>query len=399
MHILIADKIAASVIDRLNELGCVVTMEPDLTAEDLPRAVGKASILVVRSTKVTAETIAAAKPLSLIIRAGAGVNTIDLNAASSRGVYVANCPGKNTAAVAELAIGLLIAADRQIVPASIALRAGKWKKKQFSAAHGLAGRTLGIVGLGAIGRAVAVRAQAMEMNVVAFSRSLTEQQAESLEIERASSLEDLAAVSDAVSVHLAMHEETRGIIGASFFEQIRPGALFVNTSRGEVVDEAALKQAIDAKQLRVGLDVFSGEPAGGEADFASTDLASMIAATPHIGASTAQAADAVADEVVRIASEFIRTGKPPAAVNLCELSSATFNLVVRHANRVGVLAGILDGLREEGVNVEEMENVIFQGAEAACCTLSLDQAPSAEFLQTLASDENIINITCEPSDQ
>ncbi|MCR9118180.1 MAG: hypothetical protein NXI22_14690, partial [bacterium] len=151
--------------------------------------------------------------------------------------------------------------------------------------------------------------------------------------------------------------------------------------------------------LRVGLDVFSGEPAGGEADFASTDLASMIAATPHIGASTAQAADAVADEVVRIASEFIRTGKPPAAVNLCELSSATFNLVVRHANRVGVLAGILDGLREEGVNVEEMENVIFQGAEAACCTLSLDQAPSAEFLQTLASDENIINITCEPSDQ
>lgn len=399
MHILIADKIAASVIDRLNELGCVVTMEPDLTAEDLPGAVGKASILVVRSTKVTAETIAAAKPLSLIIRAGAGVNTIDLNAASSRGVYVANCPGKNTAAVAELAIGLLIAADRQIVPASIALRAGKWKKKQFSAAHGLAGRTLGIVGLGAIGRAVAVRAQAMEMNVVAFSRSLTEQEAESLEIERASSLEDLAAVSDAVSVHLAMHEETRGIIGASFFEQMRTGALFVNTSRGEVVDEAALKQAIDAKQLRVGLDVFSGEPAGGEADFASTDLASMIAATPHIGASTAQAADAVADEVVRIASEFIRTGKPPAAVNLCELSSATFNLVVRHANRVGVLAGILDGLREEGVNVEEMENVIFQGAEAACCTLSLDQAPSAEFLQTLASDENIINITCEPSDQ
>lgn len=396
MHILIADKLADFVSDELQKSGFTVDVQPQLTAEELPAAASQANILVVRSTKVTAKTIQAARPLSLIIRAGAGVNTIDLNEASRRGVYVANCPGKNTAAVAELAIGLIIAADRQIAAATLDLQNGKWNKKKYSAARGLAGRTLGVVGLGAIGQAVARRAQALEMQVLAWSRSLTEQQANELAIERVQSLEDLAVLADVVSVHLAMNDDTRDLINEAFFSNMKPGAIFVNTSRGEVVDEAALAGAIQQKQLRVGLDVFADEPAGGEADFAKTELAGQIVGTPHIGASTLQASEAVAAEVVRIVREFHSSGKPPGAVNLCDKSPATTNLVVRHFNRVGVLAGILDGLREQGVNIEEMENVIFQGAHAACCTLSLDSAPSTELLAKLNADANIINVTCEP---
>lgn len=395
MHVLIADKLADFVSDDLQAAGFTVDVQPQLSADELPAAAANANVLVVRSTKVTAETIHAARPLSLIIRAGAGVNTIDLAAASERGVYVANCPGTNTLAVAELAIGLMIAADRQIAPATLDLRAGQWNKKKYSAARGLAGRTLGIVGFGSIGQAVARRAQALEMPVIAWSRSLTDEQARAASVERVTSLDDLAALADVVSIHLAMNDDTRGLIGEKFFSAMNNEAIFVNTSRGEVVDTAALQSAIENKQLRVALDVFENEPTSGEAAFDQTELAGLVTATPHIGASTSQAAEAVAREVVRIATEFHNSGKPPGAVNLCDKSPATTNLVVRHYNRVGVLAGILDGLREEGVNIEEMENVIFQGSKTACCTLSLDRTPSSELLTTLGADANIINIACE----
>jgi D-3-phosphoglycerate dehydrogenase len=371
-------------------------VQPNLTAETLASAIRETHILVVRSTQVPAEAIAAAPQLALIVRAGAGVNTIDVAEASRRGVYVANCPGKNTAAVAELAIGLLIAADRGIVDATLALRSGKWRKKQFGAARGLKGRTLGILGYGAIGRAVAERAKGLEMRVAAWSRSLTPEAAEAEGLEFASTPRDLAETSDAISVHLALTGDTRGLIDQEFFQALRPGALFVNTSRGEVVDTAALKRAIAERGLRVGLDVFEGEPAGGEGDFEDKELAAAITATPHIGASTDEASQAIADEVVRIVEVFLKTGRPPGVVNLCARSPATHQLVVRHFNRVGVLAGVLDGLREEGVNVEEMENTIFAGADAACCTLHLDQPPSQQLVARLRGDPNILHVLSQP---
>ncbi len=217
MNILIADKLSPDTAARLEALGARVTVQPGLSAEALPAALAETHILVVRSTQVTADAFAAAPQLALVIRAGAGVNTIDVAAASERGVYVANCPGKNTAAVAELAIGLLIAADRGIVDASVALRSGKWRKKHFGAARGLKGRTLGILGYGAIGRAVAQRAQGLEMKALAWSRSLTAERAEAEGVEYAAAPAELAARSDAVSVHVALTDGTRHLIGAEFF--------------------------------------------------------------------------------------------------------------------------------------------------------------------------------------
>jgi D-3-phosphoglycerate dehydrogenase len=392
MNVLIADKLSPDTAARLEALGLAVSVQPGLSAEQMLAAVRETHILVVRSTKVTADAFAAAPQLALVVRAGAGVNTIDVAEASRRGVYVANCPGQNTAAVAELAIGLLIAADRGLVDASLALRAGQWRKKQFSAARGLKGRTLGIVGYGAIGRAVAQRAIALEMKIIAWSRSLTPAIAEAEGIVFVASPQELAAQCDAVSVHLALTDDTRRLIDDAFLNALRPGAIFVNTSRGEVVDTEALKRAIEQRGLRVGLDVYESEPAGGEGEFADAALAARIAGTPHIGASTDEASEAIAAEVVRIVEVFLRTGRPPGVVNLCARSPATHQLVVRHFNRVGVLAGVLDGLREEGVNVEEMENTIFDGAQAACCTLHLDQAPSESLLARLRSDANILHV-------
>jgi len=398
MNVLIVDKLSPEVVGAMERLDLQVDVRNDLDAATLPAAVGLVDILVVRSTKVTAATIQAATQLSLIIRAGAGVDTIDLAAASQRGIYVANCPGKNTAAVAELAIGLLVAADRRIVDATVALRTGAWLKKEFGKARGLAGRTLGILGFGAIGKAVAVRAAGLEMKVVAWSRSLTPEAAEAQGVGYAASPAELASISDAVSVHLALTPETKHLVGPQFLDALRPGAILINTSRGPLVDTAALRAAIAAKGLRVGLDVFEGEPPGAEAEWTDKELASLITGTPHIGASSDQASEAVAAEVVRIIDLFIKTGHPAGTVNLCAHSPATFRLVVRHLNCVGVLAFVLDGLREEGINVQEMENTIFDGAAAACCSMLLSKSPSAPLLNGLRNHHDILHVTLTPNE-
>ena len=390
MKIFIADKLSPKTVAALEQLGAAVTVNADIKDDALGAALADTEVLIVRSKRVQAAAIAAAPQLSLIIRAGAGVNTIDLTEASRRGIFVANCPGKNTDAVAELVLGLLIAADRRIADAAADLRAGKWRKKEYGKAAGLKGRTLGIIGLGAIGAAVARRAQGLDMKVIAWSRSLTPARAAALGIGGCATPAEVAEKADAVTVHVAGSKATNQLIGAEFFARMKPGALFLNTSRGDVVDSAALKEAIKTKKLRVGLDVFAGEPAGGEAEFPDRELAAMVTGTPHIGASTEQAEEAIAEEVVRIVKEYGETGKPPNTVNLRARSTAVTNLVVRHYNRVGVLAGILDELRNEGVNIEEMENTIFEGGETASCTLRLDDRPSEVLLAKTRANPNVI---------
>lgn len=391
MKILVVDKLSDAVNAQLEKLGGCVTCK-SMSAEELPQNLADTEILIVRSTKVSAEAIKSAPLLSLIIRAGAGVNTIDLDAASSRGIHVANCPGKNTDAVAELAIGLLIAADRRIVNAATDLRNGKWQKKEYSKANGLKNRTLGIIGLGSIGKAVAERAKSLGMNVIAWSRSLTPEAAEAMNIGYCARLPEVAEKADAVSVHLAYSAEMKNLIDKYFLSRMKSGAIFINTSRGEIVDTAALKDAIKSKGLNVAADVFESEPAGGEADFADTELAQMITGTPHIGASTEQAAEAIAEEVVKIVESYKRTGRPLNTVNISAKSSAIINLVIRHYNRVGVLAGVLDKLRNEGINIEEMENLIFEGGHAASCTLRLDAEPDPETIKSIEEDDNIIKV-------
>ncbi|HWS85697.1 MAG TPA: 3-phosphoglycerate dehydrogenase family protein [Pyrinomonadaceae bacterium] len=393
---LIADKFEQSGQDGLEAAGCEFSYQPDVKDEALVEAIRSYApdVLVVRSTKVT-EPMIEAGALKLIVRAGAGYNTIDVAAASRRGVYVSNCPGKNSVAVAELAMALILALDRRVADNVIQLREGKWNKKEFSRARGLLGRTLGLIGTGQIGREVVTRARAFGMRVVAWSRSLTDETATVLGVERLESLLDVARESDVVSVHVALKPETRGLIGADFFGAMRDGAYFVNTSRGEVVDQVALLRAMREKRLRAGLDVFAQEPSGGTGEF-TDEIAREpnLYGTHHIGASTDQAQEAIAAETVRVIRTFKETGRVPNVVNLARRSPATHTLVVRHRDRPGVLASVLDRIRAESINVQEMENVIFEGSEAAVARINLEGALDAGALQRLKADnEDIIELS------
>ncbi len=388
MKVLVADKFEESGLEGLKALGCEVIYEPKLEGAALGARLAQtaAEVLVVRSTKVGAAEIEQAAGLALVVRAGAGVNTIDLAAASARAVAVSNCPGKNAIAVAELAWGLLLALDRRIVEQAVDLQNGVWNKAEYGKARGLAGRTIGVVGLGAIGLEVVARAQAFGMNVVAWSRSLDDDRAERLGVSRADSIHALAAASDVVTVHCALTKETKGFLDAKFFEAMKPGAFFVNTSRGEVVDAAALEAAIRDKGLRAGLDVFGAEPAGGTGAFEDPVVKLPgVVGTHHVGASTEQAQNAIAAETVRIVAAFRATGEVPNAVNLAERTPATHLLTVRHRDRVGVLAHVFGVLKAAGINVQRTENVVFAGAEAACARVQLDRAPEPAILDEIRS--------------
>jgi D-3-phosphoglycerate dehydrogenase len=386
MKVLVADKFEEAGLAGLAAIGCEVLYEPKLEGEALGARLGesRAEVLVVRSTKVTAAEIEKASGLALIVRAGAGVNTIDLAAASARAVAVSNCPGKNAIAVAELAWGLILALDRRLVEQAVDLRNGLWNKSEYGKARGLAGRTLGVVGLGAIGLEVVTRAQAFGMPVVAWSRSLDEDRAERLGVARADSVHALAAASDVVTVHCALTKETKGMLDARFFAAMKPGAFFVNTSRGEVLDAAPLRKAIAERGIRAGLDVFEKEPAGGTGAFEDgiVKLPGVVG-THHVGASTEQAQNAIAAETVRIVAAFASTGEVPNAVNLANRTPATHLLTVRHRDRVGVLAHVFGVLKSAGINVEQTENVVFAGAEAACARIQIDRGPDPAVLDAI----------------
>jgi len=393
MRILIADRLASTVTPKLEACGCAVTADSSLQDDALSTAMSlhDPQVLVVRSTKVRAEQILAAPSLSLIIRAGAGVNTIDVPFAAGRGVYVANCPGKNAVAVAELTIGQLVNLDRRIADNVADLRAGVWAKKKYGAARGLKGRTLAVLGCGQIGQAVIRRAQAFGMVVRAWSRSLTPDAAAAMGVAHAATPLDACRGADALTVHLAYSAQTHHIVSAQLLEALSPGAYVVNTARGGIVDEAALTHAIATRGIRAALDVFENEPGSSDSAFADEAIRSnpAIYGTHHIGASTAQATEAVGDEIVRIVDHYQRTGDVLNCVNLAAQSAADHLLVVRHADRVGVLAAVLDTLRVAGINVQEMENIIFQGGQAACARIQLHGAPSAETLQVIRDNDQI----------
>src|SRR5919112_1547836 len=214
MKVLIADKFEKVGIDGLKELGCEVVSQPEVKAEGLAALIREIDphILIVRSKKVGAEALGAGTALTLVIRAGAGIDTIDVATASSRGIFVSNCPGKNSIAVAELVLGLLLALDRRVPDQVAELRAGTWNKGEYSKARGLYGRTLGIVGLGQIGRETAARAQAFGMRVLAWSRSLTHEEADRLGLQYAQTPLEVARVSDAVSINVAANAETKHLV-------------------------------------------------------------------------------------------------------------------------------------------------------------------------------------------
>jgi D-3-phosphoglycerate dehydrogenase len=387
MIVLIADKFEQSGLDGLKAAGCEVLYQPDLkdaTLTDAIKATG-AEVLVVRSTAVTAPMLAAGA-LSLIVRAGAGYNTIDVATASARGIYVSNCPGKNAIAVAELAFALVLALDRRVADNVAELRAGQWNKKEYSKAKGLFGRTLGLLGYGNIGQEMAKRAHAFGMPIVVWSRRFVSgaERDTDVPMDVAKSPEEVAERADILSVHLALTPETRGLVGASVLDKLKPGSYFINTARAEVVDQAALEKAVRERHLRVGLDVFAAEPSAATGEFTDA-IASLpdVYGTHHIGASTDQAQEAIAAETVRIIATYKDTGKVPNVVNLAKKTPATHMLIVRHCDRPGVLAHVFDHLRSGEINVQETENVIFEGAKAAVARINLDRAPSDALLRQI----------------
>ncbi|MGH9938702.1 MAG: 3-phosphoglycerate dehydrogenase family protein [Blastocatellia bacterium] len=392
MKILIADKFEESGINGLKESGCEVVYNSDLKDDSLVEAIRdiQADVLIVRSTKVTGAMLAAGR-LSLVVRAGAGYNTIDVKAASARGIYVSNCPGKNSVAVAELAFGLILALDRRLPDNVAELRAGKWNKKEYGKARGLYGRTLGLIGLGQIGREMITRAKAFGMDVIGWSRNLTPESAAELGISFRQTIIEVAHDCDILSVHLALAPDTRGVINADVFEVMRPGSYLINTSRAEVVDQTTLKQAVKTKGIRAGLDVFASEPGGATGDF-NDEIVTLpgVYGTHHIGASTDQAQEAIADETVRIIAAFKETGKVPNVVNLADHTPATRLLVVRHQDRPGVLAYVLNEIKAANINVQRMENIVFAGAEAAIARIELDGALEPETVDRISAGNNDI---------
>jgi D-3-phosphoglycerate dehydrogenase len=403
MRVLIADTFEQSGIDGLKAASCDVRYEPDLKDEALTAAIrtSGAEVLVVRGTQVTAPMLDAGR-LALVVRAGAGYHTIDVAAASKRGIYVSNCPGKNAIAVAELAFALMLGIDRRI-PENVAdLRAGIWNKKEYSRSRGLYGSTLALLGVGAIGREMIRRAAGFGMNVVIWSRRfdgqdrpLTEDDARELGVEGAqrqigiqlvATPGDAAWRADILSIHVALGQETRHLVNAGVLAQLKPGAMVINTARGEVMDHTALATAIREKGLKVGLDVFAREPAGATGGFGDP-IVSMpgVYGTHHIGASTNQAQEAIAAETVRIIRRYKETGRVPNVVNLATRTPATHMLVVRHRDRPGVLAHVFNLLREANLNVQETENIVFAGAEAAVARINLDGTPTSEVCERIAA--------------
>ena len=390
VKVLVADKFPDQHIKKMLEMDLDVTYAPKLGENDLPNEIKENDILVVRSTKVNEQTIQNAKSLELIIRAGAGVNNINIPAANKKGIYVANCPGMNSVAVAELAMGLMISLDRRIPDNVIDFKNGKWNKAEYSKAEGLKGKTLGIIGFGNIGKEVAKRALAFEMRVYAKDISRIEGEM----VKDFSEMDQLLPMCDIITIHLPSTQETKGLFNKKMFSYMKNNALLINTSRADVLDEEALLEAIKEKNIRVAVDVFKGEPEGKSGEVKSKlQSSSNVYVTHHIGASTEQAQNAVADETIRVIQDFTTSGVIAHWVNRAKITDAKYQLVVKHFDKPGVLAGILDVIRDGSINIEEIENIIFEGGTAACCTMKLMGPVSAEMLKKMNDNPNVLSVS------
>ncbi|MBL4591765.1 MAG: hypothetical protein JKY96_07375 [Phycisphaerales bacterium] len=330
--ILMADKFDDEAIAALRELGHTVHADPEIGPDTMSDAIAAcgAEVLAIRSTKVPGSVIENSSGLKLIIRGGAGYDNIDCEAAGKAGIAVCNTPGMNAVAVAESVFGHLINLDRRINEQTSDLKGGRWNKKEYAKARGLKGRKLLVVGMGSIGTEVVKRAQAFGMKVSAQSRLLREDTARALGIElipyTRDALKDALGSMDVVSVHVASTPDTHELCGPGFFAAMKPGAYFINTSRGEIVDENELANAMKTKGIRAGLDVFQNQPSSKDTDWKPA-IADMpgISLTHHIGASTDQAQIAVGEEVVRVVDTFAQTNKPLHVVNaqyLADLAAA-----------------------------------------------------------------------------
>jgi D-3-phosphoglycerate dehydrogenase len=339
LNVFIADRLPAEAVALLEaEGGLTVVDRPGLAGAELLQAVAEADGLIVRSgVQVTAAVIAAAPRLKAVVRAGAGVDNIDVRAATKRGIVVMNTPGGNTLSTAELTFALLLALARHIPRAAASVAAGEWDRKSFTGTQ-LAGKTIGIVGFGRVGQAVAQRAAAFGMTVLAYDPYVSDRVFEKLGVARRTDLPSLLPDCDAVTLHTPMTADTRGLLGAKELALVRRTAFLVNSARGGLVDEAALAEALNAGRLAgAAVDVFSTEPPTGNPLLGARNLI----ATPHLGASTHEAQAQVALDAARQMADVLLRGDVRFAVNMPTLDRQTAPLLRPYADlalRLGAIA-------------------------------------------------------------
>lgn len=395
MHILLADRFPQEFLPEIEKLGYQCHLRPKLREESLRAALPGMQVLLVRSTGISDDILEGATDLGWIIRAGAGYNTIDCEAAARRAIWVSNVPGRNSIAVAELTMGLILALDRRIPDNVIAIRRQEWWKKEFSQARGLLGKTLGIVGMGRIGIEVARRAHGFGLRLLAVERTRSlemRDQMDELGVTSVSRLEDLFTASDIVSLHVPATPATAGMVSTDLLSRMKPGSFLINTARSTLVDEPALLAALDHQDLWVGVDVFSDEPSSASDTWDSPlTRHPRVYTTHHIGASTRQAQDAIASEVVHMLADYAR-GQVRNVVNLGAAPPIGTFLTIRHSDQVGVLSAVLTAIRSLGLNVQNMSNQVFAGAGSAVALIQVQGDIPSRLISDLRQLPHIIGV-------
>ena len=399
MKILVADLFSPEGIEEMKKMGYEVVYEPKKVGEEFVKCISevKPIVLVVRSKKVTKEVIDANPKLEMVIRAGAGVDTIDVAYCSKKGIYVANCPGKNSVAVAELAMGLIISIDRRIPENVHFYKEGKWEKGMFAECIGIKGRTLGLIGIGNVGREVCKRAIAFGMKVIACDVFLTAEEIAAIGAVKIETAQEIAKQADIISLHVPAIKETIKMVNKEFLALLKPDAVLINTARGDlVVEEDLIERLEKVKGFWYGSDVFIGEPAEKKAAFDSK-LAKhpKVVGTHHIGASTKEAETAIGIEAVRMVKEYGSMKKVNNCVNLATDIKTTHSMSVKYASSVGILGSILAPFAEHKLKIEELKNEVFKDRAACVATIHFtgDVAKKEELVSAISKIAGVLDTT------
>jgi D-3-phosphoglycerate dehydrogenase len=382
--VLISDSLSPAAIAIFKERGVDAEMKAGLSKEELLSIIGEYDGLAIRSaTKVTPELIKAARNLKVVGRAGIGVDNVDIPAATAAGIIVMNTPFGNSITTAEHAIALMMAVARDIPAANASTHAGKWEKNRFLGVE-LYRKTLGLIGCGNIGSIVADRAKGLKMRVIAFDPYLSEERAEDLGVEKVE-LDELFPRADFITLHTPLTNETRNIISAVSIAKMKKGARLINCARGGLVDEEAVKAALESGQLAgAAFDVFVEEPAKSNLLFGND----KVVATPHLGASTSEAQENVALQVAEQISDYLLTGAVTNALNMPSISSEEAQKVrpwIALAERLGAFAGQLTE-----TSIESIE-ILYEGTASELNTRALTQAALMGTLRPTLSEVNMVN--------
>src|SRR5580698_2514045 len=382
--VLIADKLSPAAVAIFKERGIDADDKPGMSKEELLATVDQYDGIAIRSaTKITAEVLKAAKNLKVVGRAGIGVDNVDIAAATEAGVIVMNTPFGNSITTAEHAISLMLALARDLPAANASTQAGKWEKNRFMGVE-ITGKVLGLIGAGNIGSIVADRAKGLKMRVIAYDPFLSAERAQELGVEKVA-LNDLLARADFITLHVPMTPETKNILSAEALAKTKKGVRIINCARGGLIDEKALKEAIDSGQVAgAALDVFEVEPAKDNILFNNE----KVVATPHLGASTTEAQENVALQVAEQISDYLLTGAITNALNMPAISASEAQKVrpwISLAEKLGSFAGQLTGTSLTGVEI------VYEGTPSTLNTRALTQAALNGLLKPMLAEVNMVN--------